>query len=79
MNYDKYSKLYTEDEQCQFCGKYDIPPYKSKAWGYEREDYSMVCDGIQTWGPDPFAEEIHGDHSDYFMCDGERWDSGQSI
>jgi hypothetical protein len=37
------------------------------------------CDGIQTWGSDPYASEINGDDTDYFMCEGQRWESAQEI
>ncbi|WXW92624.1 hypothetical protein SEA_ENYGMA_144 [Streptomyces phage Enygma] len=76
MDYIEYIKQFP---QCERCEKYACPPYVYKDRSITRYDYSMVCDGIPTWGPDPFAEEIHGDHSDYFMCDGERYESGKSI
>ncbi|AXH67307.1 hypothetical protein SEA_WOFFORD_137 [Streptomyces phage Wofford] len=79
MDYDEYMKRYEGFKQCERCGKYDMPPTRWPNKYSYRMDYSMVCDGIPTWGPDPFAEEIHGDHSDYFMCDGERYESGQDI
>jgi hypothetical protein len=50
-------------EKCEFCGM-KMP---------------KECDGIRYDGPDPFAEDIYGDSSDYFMCDGERYLSAQDI
>jgi len=79
MDYEEYMKQYEGFKQCPHCGKYDMPPSRYKSNYGWREDVSMVCDGVQTWGPDPFAEEIHGDDSDYLMCDGERWNSAMDI
>jgi hypothetical protein len=72
---------YSQYKKCQYCGGYDMP---DEDCVYERNgitwyDRSMQCDGIQTWGPDPFAEEIHGDFSDYLMCDGGRYQSSMDI
>jgi hypothetical protein len=39
----------------------------------------LECDGIQTMGPDPFAEEIHGDSTNYLMCEGARHNSAMDI
>ena len=44
-------------------------PYYGNPW----------CSGIGYMAPDPFAEEINGDHSDYWMCDGERAGSAADI
>lgn len=83
MDNIEYMKRYEGFKQCEFCGKYDMPPtvmkWKDKFGQRSRIDVSMVCDGVQTLGPDPFAEEIHGDHSDYLMCDGARWESAMDI
>jgi len=38
-----------------------------------------LCDGVETFGPDPFAEEIYDDHSNYWMCEGERRASAMDI
>lgn len=37
------------------------------------------CDGVKYWAPDPFAEEIYDDSSDYFECDGDRYESAMDI
>lgn len=37
------------------------------------------CTGVGVWGPDPFAEEIYGDSTLRFMCDGERAGSAADI
>lgn len=79
MDYDEYMKRYEGFKKCEHCGKYDMPPTRWPGPYSYRLDYSMVCDGIQTMGPDPFGEEIHGDHTEYLMCEGERWDSAQNI
>ncbi len=79
MDYDEYMKRYEGFKQCEFCGKYDMPPTKMAAPYHYRMDSSMVCNGVQYLGPDPFAEEIAGDHSDYLMCDGERYESAMDI
>lgn len=39
----------------------------------------VACGGVKYWAPDPYAEEIGGDDSDYFECDGERYDSAMDI
>jgi len=74
---------YSKYKKCVFCGKYNMPPsvypIVGPGYRYMRTDYSMVCNGIQTFGPDPFAEEIHGDHTDYLMCEGERYESSMDI
>jgi len=63
-------------EVCENCRK-SLVPSEGK---WDREWYSEIeCDGILTLGPDPFAEEIHDDHSDYLMCDGERHESAMDI
>lgn len=61
---------------CEFCRKTLV----SSEDKWESKWYSEVtCDGIQYLGPDPFAQEIHNDHSDYMMCDGERFESAMDI
>lgn len=71
-------KDYSKYKECEFCGKYDMPP--SKYWSDRGliEDRSMVCNGVRTLGPDPFLADIHEDDSDYLMCDGERHDSAMN-
>lgn len=80
IEYSEYMKRYEGFKQCEFCGKYDMPASKYRDYrGGMVTDTSMVCDGVQTLGPDPFAEEIHGDHSDYLMCEGARWEAAMDI
>lgn len=43
--------------------------------GYTEED----CDGILTLGEDPFQSEINEDYTEYWMCQGQRWDSAMEI
>lgn len=49
--------------KCKFCG-YDIP---------------KDCDGIQVFGPDPFASEIHDDWTEVWLCQGQIYDSCMEI
>lgn len=37
------------------------------------------CSGIGSWGPNPYAAEIHNDHTPVFMCDGARKGSAMDI
>lgn len=39
----------------------------------------LECDGIQTMGPDPYAQEIHGDNTEMLMCEGQRSISADDI
>lgn len=38
-----------------------------------------ACEGVKSWDVDPFAEEIHDDHSLYFDCEGGRYESAMDI
>ena len=59
-------------ERCKSC---DHPIYDP-----EDADYQIdCCNGVRTWGPDPFREEILGDDTPYLQCDGQRWQSAQAI
>lgn len=46
-----------------------VDPYYGNPW----------CSGIGSMAPDPFAEEINNDSTDYWMCDGERAGSAMDI
>lgn len=70
---------YTGYDQCEFCGKYNAPVHTYVRHGITRYDYSMVCDGIETLGTNPYAEEIHGDYTEYYECEGSRYESGRDI
>lgn len=37
------------------------------------------CDGVKYWAPDPWMKEINDDDSDYFECDGTRYNSMMDI
>lgn len=37
------------------------------------------CDGVMTLGPDPFASEIHEDYTEYWNCEGGRYESMMDI
>lgn len=37
------------------------------------------CDGVLTYGPDPFQQEIYNDDSSYWMCEGQRYESAMDI
>ncbi|QNN99251.1 hypothetical protein SEA_FAUST_175 [Streptomyces phage Faust] len=63
-------------EVCENCRKFLVP--SEGKW--ERDDYAdYECDGVLTFEPDPFAQEIHDDHTNYWMCDGERYESAMDI
>jgi hypothetical protein len=34
--------------------------------------YGVNCDGIGHWGPDPYAEELAGDSTPLWLCEGVR-------
>lgn len=46
---------------------------------YEGNVEGDLCNGVDTLGPDPFAEEIHDDSTEYWMCEGERRASAMDI
>lgn len=56
-------------ETCEHCGRL-IGSGK---------DYWLFCGGVQTLGPDPFAQELYDDDKDYLMCQGERVDRADEI
>lgn len=37
------------------------------------------CDGYKYWATNPYAEEINGDFTEYFECDGDRYESAIDI
>lgn len=37
------------------------------------------CGGYKYMAPNPYAEEINGDSTEYFECDGERYESAMDI
>lgn len=37
------------------------------------------CNGVVTLGPDPFQQEINDDHTEVWMCAGERYESAMDI
>lgn len=37
------------------------------------------CSGVGRFVPDPFAEEIHGDSTPYWNCDGGLYESAMDI
>lgn len=41
--------------------------------------YHPECTGELIFAPDPFAEEIHGDKTEVWMCEGERYESSMDI
>ena len=41
--------------------------------------FNGYCDGVLVLGPDPFQEEIHGDFTEYWECEGELYDSYMEI
>ena len=47
-----------------------------KRWNYFTGSY---CDGVLTLGTDPFQEEIHGDFTEYWDCEGSRYESMMDI
>lgn len=58
------------ENRCECCGR------KIGIFSYGDDEF---CDGILTLGPNPFAQEIHGDNSDYWMCERSRYDSAMDI
>ena len=74
-------------EKCKHCGR-EIKSQEEqevlhaearksgKPWGYYHGSY---CDGVLTLGTDPFAVEIHEDFSEYWGCEGGRFDSAMEI
>lgn len=66
----------TNNRVCENCRKFIVP--SEGKW--ERDDYAdYECDGILTFEPDPFAQEIHDDHENYWNCDGARYESAMDI
>ena len=41
--------------------------------------YGSDCDGVGTWGPDPYSEDVLGDSTPLWMCEGSRIGSEQDI
>lgn len=41
--------------------------------------YGENCSGIATYGPDPFQEEINGDSTPVWLCEGVRIGSAMDI
>lgn len=41
--------------------------------------YGYDCDGVGVWGPDPYLEEIEGDSTPLWMCEGCRYGAEQDI
>lgn len=37
------------------------------------------CGGYKYSAPNPYAEEINDDHTEYFECDGDRYESAMDI
>lgn len=75
MKYDGYT-------QCKYCGNYDIPEaerQRKTSWGGWMTDDSMYCNGIRSWGINPYDEEIHNDASLKFQCDGQRYIDSREI
>ena len=74
-------KDYSKYKQCERCGKYDMPDEDCVYMGRfgQRIDHSMQCDGVLTFDVDPFAEEIHGDSTLYWDCEGSRHESAMDI
>lgn len=73
--------------KCKSCGKEIKSQEEQKAlqaeavksgkrWSYYSGSY---CDGILTYDSDPFAEEIHGDFSKSWDCEGSRHKSLMDI
>ena len=59
-------------ETCKYCGWRLGDPNMAKR-------SECFCDGILTLGTDPFAEEIHGDYTEVWMCYGARYESAMDI
>ena len=61
---------------------YPTSPSPSHAPGECPDSYGNsrpLCNGVQTYGPNPFSEEIYGDSTNYWMCDGERYGAAMDI
>lgn len=41
--------------------------------GHER------CKGYKTWDTNPYAMEINDDYTEYFECEGTRYEASQDI
>ncbi|QGH79482.1 hypothetical protein SEA_LIMPID_177 [Streptomyces phage Limpid] len=66
----------TNREFCENC-RHPLVPSEGK---WDNVDYpDWACDGVLTFEPDPFAQEIHDDHSNYWNCDGGRYESAMDI
>lgn len=57
-------------ETCEYCGR---------LIGVDNKKYWLYCDGVLVLGTDPYAEEIAGDTTEVWMCDGQRMDSADDI
>lgn len=65
---------------CEFCDKTVLTHEESAAIGEKVGRYPMdYCNGSQYMQTDPFAQEIHGDHTEYLLCDGQAYESGMDI
>lgn len=38
-----------------------------------------TCNGVGTYGEDPYQSEIHDDHTEFWMCEGELAESVNAI
>lgn len=41
--------------------------------------YGESCDGIGHWRANPYAEEINGDHTPLWICDGVAYGAAMDI
>lgn len=71
--------------QCENCGK-EVKSQEEQhiLWMEARKagrygSGGKYCDGVMSMAPDPFAEEIHGDFTEYWDCEGNRYESSMEI
>jgi hypothetical protein len=50
-------------EICEYCGEVIVPDPSWTRGG---------CTGVLTLGEDPYEAEIHDNHTEVWMCEGER-------
>lgn len=66
--------------QCEFCGYAVLSHEEANELGQKfRTHYFDYCSGYQYMQEDPFAQEIHDDHTLFLMCDGEAHQSSMEI
>lgn len=78
--YNKYKRLVAAYSDCPFqCGLPVMTWEEANKIWKQTKIRPSICNGEQYLQIDSFAEEIHGDHSLYMICDGENHNNAMDI